>query len=165
MPNIPTALGNGNWDLQPPRPSIAVTARPSNSLIGLTYITLPPLPWRDGFTVLFVEDNPLIAIDAEDVLKALGVTNVKTAATLAAAKALLERRDLDVAFLDLKLGDENSLEIAEVLTSRLVPFTFATEFSDTRELSGAYPTAPVLEKPYKAAALADVLTRLTATRK
>src|SRR5262249_54243234 len=35
-PGLPTACGNGNWEPQAVRPSIAVLARPSISVIGLT---------------------------------------------------------------------------------------------------------------------------------
>lgn len=35
LPELPTARGNGNWEVQLASPSIAVLAGPSNSVIGL----------------------------------------------------------------------------------------------------------------------------------
>jgi len=64
---------------------------------------------------LLVEDNIIIAMDAEDSLTELGANAVNVAANVADALAILKRESISVALLDVNLGAETSEPIAEAL--------------------------------------------------
>ncbi|MDX2258190.1 MAG: response regulator [Hyphomicrobiaceae bacterium] len=109
--------------------------------------------------VLVVEDHPLIAIDAEDMLRSLGVADVLLAASSLLALELLTGATPTAAILDIDLGNDNSLAIAEALLARGIPFIFATGYSD-----GAGVVIPehlraihIVDKPYSADTLAAAL--------
>ncbi|HTG37777.1 HWE histidine kinase domain-containing protein [Sphingomonas sp.] len=110
----------------------------------------------DGVALL-VEDSLIIAMDAEDILNALGATNVVTANGTAQALAEIERETIAVAVLDFNLGDETSLVVAEALAARGVPFIFATGYGEQLSLPEALAETPVLQKPYTAANLRRLL--------
>ncbi len=98
--------------------------------------------------VLLVEDNLIIAMDAEDVLADMGADPVLTAASVAEALALIEQHELTLALLDVNLGAETSERVAEKLREIGVPFALASGLgAETRKVP-AYEGVPVLNKPY-----------------
>ncbi|MFD1786814.1 HWE histidine kinase domain-containing protein [Sphingomonas floccifaciens] len=106
----------------------------------------------DG-TVLLVEDSLIIAMDAEDILSSLGASRVVTAASTAAAFDEIVENTLTLAVLDVNLGNETSLPVAEMLKSRGIPFLFATGYGEQLRLPPELEGTPVLQKPYTAANL------------
>ena len=54
----------------------------------------------DGASVLLLEDEFVVALDAEQMLQELGVVRVETAATLSEAEARAREGHFDVAVLD-----------------------------------------------------------------
>ena len=56
--------------------------------------------------LLLVEDDPIIALDFEDTILALGVKTVRTAAGVARALQLIAERAPDFALLDVSLVRE-----------------------------------------------------------
>ncbi|MGE7369436.1 HWE histidine kinase domain-containing protein [Neorhizobium sp. NPDC001467] len=109
--------------------------------------------------LLLVEDQMLVAADVETMLADHGIGNVTTAPS--ASEALRRLRDFnpDVAILDVNLGAETSLPIAEELSRRNVPFVFATGYSD-RSIIPASFDVPVVRKPYEAAALISAVVKV-----
>ena len=103
-----------------------------------------------GRKVLLVEDSMIIALDAEDALREIGAENVMVAANVARALKVLENGGVDFALLDINLGGENSLAVADVLMARGIPFAFATGYGEDTLLTAGYTNAPVLKKPYTA---------------
>lgn len=116
----------------------------------------------DG-AALVVEDNLIIAMDAVDALEALGAAPVHMASGVAAALEILRREPVALGLLDVNLGVETSAEVARVMAERGVPFALATGYGEG-DLTGAYPEAPVLKKPYDDAALRRVIGRLMGRR-
>ena len=112
----------------------------------------------EGRHVLLVEDSMIIAMDAEEALKEIGAAKVVVAANVARALGALEKDGLDFALLDLNLGPENSLPVADVLVRKNIRFAFATGYGEEAGLDGRYPDAPVLKKPYSAGQLRQALT-------
>jgi CheY-like chemotaxis protein len=97
--------------------------------------------------ILIVEDEPLIAILAQEWLIELGHTVVGPAHHLHTGLELA-RSPLDGAIIDVSLGDSSGYPIAKLLADQGVPFAFATGHAD----AGAHPefqAAPVLSKPYQ----------------
>jgi CheY-like chemotaxis protein len=97
--------------------------------------------------VLIVEDEPLIAILAEDMIEELGYEVVGAAhSVLEALSALLEHRP-EIALLDIKLRSENSLPIAELCRQLGIGVAFTTGYSP-QDIPDDCGNAPILAKPY-----------------
>ena len=76
--------------------------------------------------VLIVEDEPLIAMMLEDMLLDADCEIAGIATSLETGVALANNSACDFAVLDMTLGRDSSFPIADVLTSRGVPFLFAS---------------------------------------
>ncbi|MBM3929362.1 MAG: response regulator, partial [Sphingomonadales bacterium] len=98
-------------------------------------------------TVLLVEDSLIIAMDAEDILTSLGAARVVTAASTPAAFDEIVENELTLAVLDVNLGTETSLPVAEMLHRRGIPFVFATGYGEQLRLPPELENTPVLQKP------------------
>jgi CheY-like chemotaxis protein len=107
-----------------------------------------------GLRLLVVEDEALVAMLIEDLLRDLGCTVVGPVGSVARALALLRREAIDGALLDVNLGKERSYPVADALAARGVPFVFLTGYA---EIDGSHAAACVLQKPLAAAALARTL--------
>lgn len=107
--------------------------------------------------VLLVEDNMIIALDAEDFLGELGATTVHVASRVADAQQLLEENDIRFALLDVNLGSETSEPIASELVRRAIPFVFATGYGDASGITKSFPDAIVIQKPYTKNSILDAL--------
>ena len=116
----------------------------------------------DVASVLIVEDQMLIAIDVEGMLASHGVRDIVTVSSTASALQRLRDFAPDVAILDVNLGAETSLPVAEELTRRGVPFVFATGYADTTMIPPAFKSVTIVRKPYEAAALIAALTSVVA---
>ncbi|HVY86835.1 MAG TPA: response regulator [Caulobacterales bacterium] len=81
-----------------------------------------------GASVLLLEDEFLIALDAEEILKGLGVGDVCTACTLADAERLVQAHRFDVAVFDVNINGQTSLALAEKLIEAGTPVLFATGY-------------------------------------
>ena len=87
----------------------------------------PPPP--DGRLVLVVEDEFLIALDLELLLRRHGWRVLGPAATVAAALRLLRQGATpDVALLDVNLRGELVTPVAAELRARGVPFVLASAY-------------------------------------
>jgi light-regulated signal transduction histidine kinase (bacteriophytochrome)/CheY-like chemotaxis protein len=113
---------------------------------------------------LLVEDSLIIAMDAEDILTRLGASRVVTAATIAQALDEIAQDEFEIAMLDVNLGTETSLPIADALKAKGVPYVFATGYGEQLKLPAAHAAAKVLQKPYTAANVAAVLGEALADR-
>ena len=116
-----------------------------------------------GKRVLVVEDEAILAMSIEDMLSDLGCVVVGPALSLEQGQALAAYEPLDVAVLDVNMGDAPSFEIANVLRQRSVPFCFATGYGPAG-LPPEYARVPVLAKPHGEAALGAILRELLSLR-
>lgn len=95
--------------------------------------------------ILIVEDEYMLAFMLEDMLRSLCDCDVSHAATLADARRLVGSQDFDFAFLDINLGKETSLPLAEELHERNIRFVFASGYDAKYDANSI--TAPLLRKP------------------
>lgn len=109
--------------------------------------------------LLLVEDQMLIAADVEAMLAEHGIEKVTTTPSVAEAFRKLKEFTPDAAILDVNLGSDTSLSIAEELMRRDVPFVFATGYSDRAAIPARF-SVPVVRKPYEAAVLIGALTKV-----
>lgn len=79
-----------------------------------------------GLRVLLVEDQMIVAMAIENMLRGLGCVVVGPVGTLEAAVRLAREEALDAAILDVSLDGENVFPAAEELQTRGIPFIFAT---------------------------------------
>lgn len=106
---------------------------------------------------LVVEDNIIIAIDAEDILGDIGAASVTVASNVNDALKAIESTSYAFALLDVNLGAETSEAVAEDLTRKNIPFAFATGYGDATEVTQRYPAAPVVQKPYDKSSILNAL--------
>lgn len=109
-------------------------------------------------SVLLVEDSMIIALDAEDCLKELGVGTVRIESSVAAALDALAKKEPSLAILDYNLGRENSEPVAKVLREKGIPFWLATGYGEMQERSGELGAAGMLTKPYGKDELVELLS-------
>ena len=109
--------------------------------------------------VLVVEDNMIIALDAEDIMRKFGVGTVRSASSVAQALREISDRPPEFALLDVNLGTETSFEIAKRLTEIGVPFVFATGYGEQVAFPPEFSDAPKLRKPYSIDSLRAAIVR------
>jgi chemotaxis response regulator CheB len=80
----------------------------------------------DGLKVLVVEDCRLMAELIGDVLVEAGAVVVGTTASVDASLDFLAGHSVDVVCLDVKLGREDSLALADTQATHAIPFVFVT---------------------------------------
>lgn len=103
--------------------------------------------------VLVVEDQMLIAMDLESMLTDEGVAHVLVANSVRQAMAHIRAESIGFAVLDINLGNETSIPIAEDLARRGVPFVFASGYGETPLIPVSLGPVMVLPKPYEAEGL------------
>ena len=99
-----------------------------------------------GKRVLLVEDQFVIALEAEGILRDSGAGKVDLAATASEAARAISAAKPDLAVLDVNLGATTSLPIADRLADLGVPFVFATGYGDGSTISDRHRGAPVSPK-------------------
>ena len=141
-----------------------VTA-PSHGLVRAAAIVAPREPAERAASagpvpssVLLVEDNVIIAWDAEETLKRLGVGLVITASSVSQALAAIEKQPPAFALLDVDLGAETSFAVAERLAGSKIPFAFVTGYGEQIALPVIFADVPKIGKPYSADTLRAVLS-------
>jgi CheY-like chemotaxis protein len=98
-------------------------------------------------SVLLVEDEWLIALDAQEMLAQLGA-QVTVAASLEEGAGAAMNDAFDVAVLDVNLNGQLSFTIGELLADRGTPVVYATGYNlKERPLEG-YQGGHWLAKPY-----------------
>jgi CheY-like chemotaxis protein len=96
-------------------------------------------------------------MDVEMMLVAKGAGTIETAASPSEALRKLAHFTPDAAVLDVNLGTETSLPIAEELSRRKIPFVFATGYGDNIMIPQSF-AVPTIRKPYDENAIARALT-------
>jgi CheY-like chemotaxis protein len=112
-----------------------------------------------SYRVLIVEDEALISMLLDDMVKDLGFQVVGPALKLKHALALSAHERIDVALLDINLGDSAVYPIADLLTERGIPFVFSTAY-DSGVIPARFQAITVLQKPFSSQELGDALQSL-----
>ena len=118
----------------------------------------------DGARVLLLEDEFLIALDAEQILQELGAQRVETASTLIEAEQHARDGHFDIALLDVNINGEMSFDLAESLRARGVPVVFATGYELKDRAIPNLDTAFCVSKPYTSERLRQALCAALAAR-
>jgi DNA-binding response OmpR family regulator len=97
-----------------------------------------------GVSALIVEDETLVAIDVENLLREFGAERVWSTGALSAARRILSSNaDISIVLLDLKLQDGCGEEMLAELAGGNIPVIVMTGYA-----AFASALAPVIYKPY-----------------
>ena len=110
--------------------------------------------------ILVVEDEMMILMLIEAVLRDYGCESVTSVATVEQALALIATQSFDVAMLDVNLNGDKSYAVADALAARGVPFFFSTGYSP-HGLREGYRDHPILNKPFDCEKLVEMLKALS----
>lgn len=117
-----------------------------------------------GLSVLIIEDEFLIAVEAQRIVEEAGACRAILANSVDEARQrMLADVSIDAAVLDIRLGDEDGATLVHELTSRGIPFIIASGFT----LDGGRAPAGssiVLTKPYRDAELIEAILSALADR-
>ncbi|MBV8534458.1 MAG: response regulator [Alphaproteobacteria bacterium] len=111
-----------------------------------------------GRRILVVEDDLMIAMLIDDVLKEAGCEVVGPLPRLAPALQAASSERLDGALLDINLAGELVSPVADRLIERGVPFVFLTGYG-WHMLPDRFHTRPLVTKPCRQDMLLTALAR------
>jgi DNA-binding response OmpR family regulator len=117
----------------------------------------PPGDHLRGQTVLVIEDEPLIAFELANELKAAGAHVICTRSPQTACQAI-DQHQLSAAVVDFRLGADGAQAAVARLRNRKVPFMFYTGLA----IDGLTATAPVVNKPARAGLVVETLAQILA---
>ena len=109
--------------------------------------------------ILVVEDETLIAIYLEGLIRELGCVCVGPIATLADAIAQAQTAVVDAAILNLIVDGQPAYAVAEILARRGIPFGFASGVLHASILP-EWASRPRVDKPYSLQGVEQLLQAL-----
>ena len=112
-----------------------------------------------GRSVLIVEDEAPIALHLAAAIQRAGTTVIGPAATVGQAHAVMADNRIDGTLLDIRLHNETSFPLADVLAVLGVPFVFVSGLSSAL-MPYPHRERPLFDKPYETEAVIDALARL-----
>jgi DNA-binding NtrC family response regulator len=98
-------------------------------------------------SVMIVEDEALVAVMMESVIRELGVQTIETFACCADARARAGRGNIDCAVLDVRVRDGVTTELAEELVQQGIPVVFTTGMG-LETLPERFRELPAVSKPF-----------------
>jgi CheY-like chemotaxis protein len=118
---------------------------------------------RGNARILVVEDEALIAMDLQALLEEAGYHVLGPANSSAAALALIDNEEPDVALLDVNLGRSDAFGVANVLTERKTQIIFLTGHT-AHKLPLQHRHLPLVSKPYLPQVLLQAVERAVEQR-
>jgi CheY-like chemotaxis protein len=109
-----------------------------------------------GVRVLLVEDESLLAMTVEGMLEDLGCYVAASASNVEDATARAQEAGFDCALLDVNLCGKPVFPVAEILSTRQIPFVFASGYGQSA-LPERFRSRPVVAKPFQLTDLSDAL--------
>lgn len=98
--------------------------------------------------ILVAEDEFLVAVQIEAILRGAGWRVIGSAGTLASAVSLARKSECDVAVLDVNLRGERVDEVAAILSERRIPFLFVSGYGRGNLPVAFRTSAEFLAKPF-----------------
>lgn len=109
--------------------------------------------------ILLVEDNYLIAMELEDILRTAGHEVVGPFATSEEAVRAIVDREVDGGLLDFRIGNGDSTSVAEELLRRACPFAFVTGYAGAGAIPSALEHVTRIKKPFREADILSAVER------
>ena len=139
-----------------------IIGRDAGTVHGLIAQALDEIERQTRARILIIEDEPIIAMDIEMIVRDLGHDVVAVATTHAEAVAEAQKHQPGLVLADIQLADNSSgIEaVQEILAELKVPVIFITAFPE-RLLTGDRPEpAFLLTKPYQPATLRAAISQV-----
>jgi CheY-like chemotaxis protein len=114
-----------------------------------------------GRRILVVEDSPVLAPFAADVLGELGCAVVGPAPNMAVAREMVEAGEFDGALMDVHIRGERVFPLCELLAAKGVPFVLTSGYADW-SMPEKWNDRPRLQKPYTIEQIEEALSGLFA---
>jgi len=108
--------------------------------------------------ILIIEDELLIALMIEEMVRQIGYRVSGVAHTISMASKEFAKRNYDAVLLDINIGGRFHATTADHLVSRGIPFAFVTGYDYL--VDPRHEKIPVLQKPFEPAHLRAVLETL-----
>jgi PAS domain S-box-containing protein len=105
-----------------------------------------PAAVATGHRVLLVEDEALVAMMIQECLAENGHSVIGPISRASDALQAAKEADYDAAILDINLGDGMAYPVAEIVSSRGVPFVFVTGY-EADAIDERFRAVPILQKP------------------
>jgi CheY-like chemotaxis protein len=113
--------------------------------------------------ILVVEDESLVAMLVEDMLTSMGHDVAAVVSRMGEALQVAKVGSFDFAIVDVNLDGTPSYPVAELLTSRGIPFVFATGYG-LQGRGSKYADVPTLSKPFLSEDLAKLVSEVGGRR-
>ncbi len=112
--------------------------------------------------VLIIEDEPLIAMDIEHLVREIGHTSVGIAKTRAEARALAMATGPEIILSDIQLADGSSGidAVGDILSRRDIPVIFITAFPERLLTGMGSEPAFLITKPFQPAMVQAVVSQV-----
>lgn len=108
---------------------------------------------------LLVEDEILLVLMVEDMLRELCCDSVASASTADRALKLIDSQPFDAALLDINLHGKKSDDVADALEAHHIPFIFCTGTS-LEDVAPRFQGHPFLRKPFGSEDLVSAVEKL-----
>ena len=112
-----------------------------------------------GRKILIVEDEAPIALDLATAVQQAGGIVIGPVASVAGAHAAMADNRLDGALLDIRLRNETSFPLADVLAVLNIPFVFVSGISSAL-MPYTHRERPLFDKPYEATEVISAMAGL-----
>ena len=113
----------------------------------------------NGRKILIVEDEAPIALNLAAAVQQAGGIVIGPVASVAGAHAAMADNRLDGALLDIRLRNETSFPLADVLAVLNIPFVFVSGLSSAL-MPYTHRERPLFDKPYESGEVIAALARL-----
>jgi DNA-binding NarL/FixJ family response regulator len=113
-----------------------------------------------GRHLLIVEDNFLILLELEAVLRDAGAETVQTCRTVKDALARADEETLSAGILDVRIGPDSVAPVARRLAARGAPFVFYTGQVENNRLLAEWPNCKIISKPAPPHVIVNAVARL-----
>src|SRR3954451_22144587 len=98
--------------------------------------------------ILVIQDEPIITMTLHSMLSRTDHHVIGPFAGVKQANAALDAEHVDLAVLDVRLGDADVFPLAATLSERKIPFGFVTGYG-RQKLPQAFANRPCLSKPFR----------------
>ena len=119
----------------------------------------PPEAALAGRRVLVVEDSPVVAAAAEDMLRDMGCVVVGPATNMAAALQMAGEDEVDAAIVDINIRGGKAFPVVRILAGRSIPFLLTSGYADW-SMPEEWQGRARLPKPYTPNQLREALLKL-----
>ncbi len=116
------------------------------------------------FTVLIVEDEPLIRVHLVSTLEGKGCKTLEASSAKEAIGVLERHREITAVFTDIQMpGPMDGIQLAQYIRRRWPPIVVVVSSGKAMPLAGALPEdTPFLCKPYDERQLGSVIAAVKA---